>query len=69
MGVCMPRGAYMARGIDGKGGMHGRGELHAQGTCVAGEGACVGGHAWQERRSLQQAVCILLECILVTGNF
>ena len=28
-----------------------------------------GGHAWQERRPLQRAVRILLECILVPSNF
>ena len=46
-----------------------------QGLGVQGEGlACVvgayivgvgRGHTWQEKRQLQQAVCILLECILV----
>ena len=32
-------------------------------------GACIaGGHAWQDRRPLKQAVRILLECILVKFN-
>ena len=40
----------------------------AKGACMAkghirGEGGC----AWQERWPLQQAVCTLLECILVYG--
>ena len=56
--------------------VHGRhawqGDMHGRGTCVAG--TCVaGGHAWQEgeevcvheRRSIKQAVRILLESILV----
>ena len=42
------------------GGMHGRG--HGRGTCMAG-GMHGWGCAWQE------AVCILLECILVPLNF
>ena len=51
-------------------GMHGGGGMHGKGACVVGEcawqGACVTqGHAWQERRPLQRAVRILLECILV----
>ena len=38
--------------------------------CVAGwhawqRGMHGRGHAWQERRPLKRAVCILLECILV----
>ena len=49
----------------------------AWGACVAGGCACVaggcawqwacvaGGRAWQEKRQLQWAVRILLECILV----
>ena len=40
-----------------------------QGMCVAGGGGMHGrGHAWQERRALQQTVRILLECILVGIN-
>ena len=57
-------------------GMHGwRGmcDLGGGGACVArgcafvaGRGVCMaGGHAWQERQPLHQAVHILLECILV----
>ena len=38
------------------GGMHGRG-VHGR------------GHAWQERRPLQQTIHILLECILVFFQF
>ena len=54
-----------------QGGMHGRGACMAGGMCDRGamcgrEGrAWRGGHAWQERRPLQRAVLILLECILV----
>ena len=33
-------------------------------ACVARGARVAGGHAWQERRPLQQAVRILLECIL-----
>ena len=56
-------------GVAGLGDMH-DGAYAWQGVCVVGalhgKGACVaGGCAWQERRSLQRAVCILLECILV----
>ena len=45
--------------------------MHDEGVCMAGgmhgkDGMCGRGHAWQERWPLQQAVCILLECILVT---
>ena len=40
----------MAGGVCGRRGMHGGG----------------GGHEWQERRSLQWTVRILLECILVS---
>ena len=53
----------------GCGGVHGRGYAWWGGACVA-EGACVaGGHAWQERRPLQWAIRILLECILVSKMF
>ena len=34
-------------------------------TCVVGD-VRGGGHVWQERWPLQQMVCILLECILVS---
>ena len=45
-----------------------------QGKCMVGrfawQGACMaGGHAWQEKRQLQWAVHILLECILATLYF
>ena len=51
----------------GLGGMHGwRGMCGWGCAFVAGRGVCMaGGHAWQERQPLQQAVHILLECILV----
>ena len=52
-------GGMHDRGCVWQGGMHGGGPVW-QGACVAG-----GGHAWQERRPLQRAVRILLECILV----
>ena len=67
--VCMAAGggACIVGGMCGggrghvwQGGVHGRG----QGMCMVG-----GGHAWQEKRQLQQAVCILLECILVAIVF
>ena len=35
------------------------------GACVAGGTSDSGGCVWQEKRQLQWAVCILLECILV----
>ena len=51
--------------------MHGRGAcvaggMHGGGACMAGC-VCGGGweHVWQEKRQLQRAVRILLECILV----
>ena len=53
------------------GGVHGRGcawqgvcmtgGVHGRGTCMAG-----GDDAWHNRRPLQQAARILLECILVS---
>ena len=68
-GACMAGGVCMARGARVGGGMHGGGHAllracmaggHAwQGTCMAGE------HAWQGKQQLQQAVHILLECIIV----
>ena len=39
------------------GGMHG------------GRACMVGGHAWQEKRQLQWAIRILLECILVDSMY
>ena len=44
---------YAWQGVCMVGGVHGRG------TCVAD------GHEWQDRRPLQQAVRILVECFLV----
>ena len=50
------------------GGVHGRG-MHGRGACVAG-GVCMAqGCVWQEKWQLQQAVHILLECILVSVSF
>ena len=46
----------MARGVRGRGGMHVRG-MHG------------GGHAWQERRPLERAICILMECCFRQGSF
>ena len=46
-------------------GMHGRGACMAGGGHVWQGGVHGRGHAWQERWPLQQAVHILLECILV----
>ena len=64
MGVCMV-GGMCGRGVHGKGGVHGRGH----GGRHTWHGACVGaGCAWQERRPLQRAVRILLECILVISR-
>ena len=51
------------RGHVWQGSMHGRG-CKWQGVCMAGD-MYGGEHVWQERRPLQQAVRILLECILV----
>ena len=83
-GACMPRGhawgggpkgARMAGGVHGQGWgcVHGRGAYTARGrsVCVVGwQGGIHGwrGHAW-ERRPLQRAVRILLECILVKQYF
>ena len=53
--------------MHGGGGMHGRGNAWwgvAGGVCGGGH-AWQGGHVWQEKRQLQRAVRILLECILV----
>ena len=76
--ACGEEGACMV-GVMHDGGMCGgcvcAGGHVWQGACMAGVymvGACVTewgvhgrGRAWQERRPLQRAVCILLECILV----
>ena len=50
------------------GGVRGRGGMHGGGACM-GEHSWVGGGAWQEKRQLQWAVRILLECILVVSHF
>ena len=42
------------------GGVRGMGGVHGGGMCDAG-----GRRAWQEKRPLQRAVRILLQCILV----
>ena len=70
-------------GMHGEGGMHDKRDMCCkdgcalQSGCMHGKGgACMvkGGHAWLwgegawlERWPLQQAVCTLLECILVYG--
>ena len=62
-GVCVVGGACMAeehswqRGHVWQGGVHGSGHAWQE-----------GGHACQERRSLQRTVRILLECILVINT-
>ena len=68
-------GMHCEGGVHGKGGVHGeggcvvkRGYVWLGGACMAG-GAMGGGHALQERRPLQRAVRILLECILVLQLF
>ena len=83
VGACMAGGmhgrGHAWQGVCMTGGMHGRGHAWKRGACMVGghvwqgacvaEGACmVGGHAWQERRPLQQAVRILLECIIIFIN-
>ena len=52
-------------GVHSGGGYVWPGGMHGGGMCMTG-GMCGrrGGRAWQERRPLQQAVRILLECIL-----
>ena len=62
-GSCMVKG-----GVHGEGGhVWQRGSMHGMGGHAWRRGACMvkGRHAWQERRPLQRAVRILLECILV----
>ena len=44
-----------------KGGVHGEGAMHGEWEVYMAKG----GHAWKEGRLLQQAVRILLACILV----
>ena len=44
--------------------MRGRGVMHGRRRVWRGGGK----NAWQERRPLQRAVCIILECILVGKN-
>ena len=46
------------------GAMRGGGAMHGGKACMAGGAFMAGGRAWQERRPLQRAVRILLECIL-----
>ena len=68
-------GACMAGGMHG-GGMHGGG-CAWQGACVAGgcawQGACMVGVSMPQQilwdTVNEQAVCILLECILVSVGF
>ena len=43
------------------------GSMYDKGACMAGVCVAGGGHAWQERRSLQRTVSILLDCILVSN--
>ena len=51
----------------GEGGVHGERGMRGEGGRVWQRGSCVakGVRAWLERRPLQRAVRILLECILV----
>ena len=78
-GHAWQRGACMA-----KGGMHGKGEacmakggMHGKGGCAWQRGACMvkRGNAWYAHPPYEiqpvnaQAVCILLECILVSQMF
>ena len=64
-GVCVVggmcgRGCVWQKGLCGRGSMHGMGGMHGS-RGMRG----MGGRAWQQRWSLQGAVRILLECILV----
>ena len=78
-GACVARGVYMVRGMHGRG-VCGRGHPWQGNMCGGGvhdkgghglwgcawQGECMWqGHAWQDRRPLQQTVRTLLECILV----
>ena len=51
------------QGVCVVGGMHGRRGVCARGACMAGGGACM-----QETWPLKQAVCIRLECILISNK-
>ena len=69
-GACMAVGHAWQGGHAWPGGMRGRrvcmagGGVHGRGAYLVG--VCMaGGHVWQEKRQLQRAVRILLECILV----
>ena len=55
------------RGACVAGGTYGR-RRHAWQGDVCGRGMCGRGLAWQEKRQLQRAVCILLECSLVSSE-
>ena len=61
-------GGMCGRGVYMVGGMRDRRACVAGGHVVGGhawQGVCMeGGHVWQEKRPLQRAVRILLECIL-----
>ena len=65
----MAKGACVV-GVHGEGGMHGggyvwQGDMCGSGACVAWGNAWWGGTCVQERHPLKQAVCVLLECILI----
>ena len=75
----MHAGGHAWRGVWVVGTMCGRGHVW-WGSCMAGgmcgRGVCMAGgvhgrgHVWQEKRPLQWAVCVLLECIFVLAmNF
>ena len=60
------QGGYVWQGVCMAGGMHGRGVCgrgHAWQGDMHGRGTCMSGHAWYMVN--EQAVCILLEYILV----
>ena len=75
------QGMWMAGGVRGRGYVW-QGGLRGRGACITGKEVCgrglgvcgrghvwQGGLAWQERRPLQRAVRILLECILIVLLF
>ena len=63
--LCFHRCLSVHMGACMGGGMCGRGRAWQGGACMVGTMLCRReGAAWQERRLLQRAVCILLECIL-----